>query len=765
MRLLRRKQNNDDFELVTFSADDVPPYAILSHTWIDDQEVTYDELVAGTGKNKAGYDKIRFCGNRAAQDNLQYFWVDTCCIDKLDHAELSQAIHLMFRWYRDASRCYVYLSDVPCSPPGARCEQPGRPWESAFRRSRWFTRGWTLQELLAPSTVEFFSREGRKLDDKGSLGTLLHEITGIPKSALEGARLNEFTVDERFIWAERRQTKLPEDKVYSLSGIFDIQIPLYYGKEGAEDAHRRLREAIDKREKCMRDLYITDPRDDKKRIEDTKGGLLEDSFRWVLENSDFRKWRSDQQSRLLWVKGDPGKGKTMLLCGISNVLDKPTVKTALISYFFCQATDLRLNNATAVLRGLIYQLASQQPSLVSHIQKKYDQAGKALFEDANAWVALSKILTNMLQDQSLSETHIVIDALDECIADLHKLLDFIARQAASSSHVKWIVSSRNLPDIEEQLERVGHNIRLCLELNAKSVSTAVSIYIQHKVNGLAQRKKYNDRTRDAVLNYLSSNADNTFLWVSLVCQDLEMIPHWNTLNRLKTFPPGLDSLYDRMLEQIRGSHSADLCTRILATMIVVYRPITLTELECLVDGLKDMSDNTEAIIEVIRFCGSFLTVRSGTIYFVHQSAKDYLLKEAPNEIFPFGIEETHHLILLRSLHALSGTLQRDIYGLRAPGYSIEQVKRPNPDPLAATRYACVFWIDHLCDWVSGTCTNHKEDLCSGGIVELFMKKKYLYWLEALSLCGSLSEGVISIDKLKALLQVSRPVCLNIFANF
>ncbi|KIM96195.1 hypothetical protein OIDMADRAFT_59268 [Oidiodendron maius Zn] len=179
MRLLRRKQNNDDFELAIFSTDDVPPYAILSHTWIDGQEVTYDELVTGTGKNKAGYDKIRFCGKRAAQDNLQYFWVDTCCIDKSSYAELSQAIHLMFRRYRDASRCYVYLSDVPYSPPDARCE-PGRPWEFAFRRSRWFTRGWTLQELLTQSTVEFFSREGRRLDDKSSLGKLLHEISYLP---------------------------------------------------------------------------------------------------------------------------------------------------------------------------------------------------------------------------------------------------------------------------------------------------------------------------------------------------------------------------------------------------------------------------------------------------------------------------------------------------------------------------------------------------------------------------------------------------------
>jgi hypothetical protein len=103
MRLLRRK-SSDDFELATFNTDDLPPYAILSHTWTDG-EVTYDELVAGTGKNKAGYDKISFCGERATADNLQYFWVDTCCIDKSINQELQTAINSMFRWYQRASKC------------------------------------------------------------------------------------------------------------------------------------------------------------------------------------------------------------------------------------------------------------------------------------------------------------------------------------------------------------------------------------------------------------------------------------------------------------------------------------------------------------------------------------------------------------------------------------------------------------------------------------------------------------------------------------
>ena len=275
---------------------------------------------------------------------------------------------------------------------------------------------------------------------------------------------------------------------------------------------------------CIQHLRLTDPRDDKMRIEETKGGLLEGSYHWILENSDFQQWRNDQQSRLLWIKSDPGKGKTMLLCGIVNELKKSMAKTDLLSYFFCQATDSRINNAIAVLRGLVFLLVDQQPSLISHIRKKHDCAGKALFEDANAWVALSEIFTSILQDPSLNSTYLIIDALDECVGDLPKLLDFIVQKSFVSPRVKWIVSSRNWPNIEERLERAGHKVSLCLELNAESVSTAVSIYIQYKVLQLAQQKRYDDKTRDAVLDHLFSNANNTFLWVALVCQNLEKIP-------------------------------------------------------------------------------------------------------------------------------------------------------------------------------------------------------------------------------------------------
>jgi hypothetical protein len=241
MRLLER-QNPDEFLLTKkFSDDDIPPYAILSHTWrLDNEEVTFEDLKKGDSKSKAGYNKIRFCGEQAARGRLKYFWVDTCCIDKPNSTELSEAINSMFRWYFNSVKCYVYLSDVSIGEDDTQQLEP--TWMQEFRTSRWFTRGWTLQELLAPASVEFFSSEGRRLGDKSSLKYQIHEITGIPVQALEG-RLSEFTIEERMLWAERRETKVKEDRAYSLLGIFGIHMPLIYG-EGTENAFRRLLQEI-----------------------------------------------------------------------------------------------------------------------------------------------------------------------------------------------------------------------------------------------------------------------------------------------------------------------------------------------------------------------------------------------------------------------------------------------------------------------------------------------------------------------------------------
>jgi Heterokaryon incompatibility protein (HET) len=242
MRLLE-DDGHGNLSLVEKHDNNIPLYAILSHTWgADGDEVTFRDLREGTARNKAGYEKIEFCRAQAASDGLQYFWVDTCCIDKSSSAELTEAINSMFRWYQNATRCYVYLSDVPTADNAA--DQQATTWKAAFRKSRWFRRGWTLQELIAPASVDFFSKESIHLGSKKSLEGYINEITRIGLRALRGSPLTDFDIEDRFAWANNRDTKRPEDQAYSLLGIFNVHMPLIYG-EGKENAFIRLRKEID----------------------------------------------------------------------------------------------------------------------------------------------------------------------------------------------------------------------------------------------------------------------------------------------------------------------------------------------------------------------------------------------------------------------------------------------------------------------------------------------------------------------------------------
>jgi Heterokaryon incompatibility protein (HET) len=243
MRLLK-DEGHGILSLVEKHDSAIPQYAILSHTW-GAEEVTFKDVVEGTGKNKAGYEKIEFCRKQASSDGLSYFWVDTCCIDKSSSAELSEAINSMFRWYQNADKCYAYLSNVSTSGHTTDPQLLQTTWIEVFRNSRWFFRGWTLQELIAPASVEFFSREGNRLGSKKSLEQDIHETTGIAVEALRGGSLLDFTVEERMSWANRRKTERPEDEAYALLGIFNIRMRPDYG-EGKRNAFERLQRKIEK---------------------------------------------------------------------------------------------------------------------------------------------------------------------------------------------------------------------------------------------------------------------------------------------------------------------------------------------------------------------------------------------------------------------------------------------------------------------------------------------------------------------------------------
>lgn len=348
----------------------------------------------------------------------------------------------------------------------------------------------------------------------------------------------------------------------------------------------------------------------------------------------------------------------------------------------------------------------------------------------------------MLKDPILGSAVLIVDALDECDASRTQLLDFIIR-ASAIFPAKWIVSSRNWPDIEERLSTAGKKVTLCLELNEDSIADAVHAYIQYKVDELTRLKTYDEETRQVVSQHFTNKSNNTFLWVALVFQELASpeVQSWEALDILKTLPSGLESLYQRMMERIGKSRHESLCRQILAVASVVYRPITLKEMTSTVQSLARFADNLAALGKLVAFCGSFLTVRHDTVYFLHQSAKDFLLEKASNEILQHGIVDQHYDMFRGSLKVLSSTLRRDIYNLQHPGFCIDDISPPDPDPLAPVSYACIHWVDHLRG------SGRAEDQTAQSVYD-FLKRKYLYWLESLSLLRSMSTAVLTVQHLE-----------------
>ena len=245
MRLL----NTKTFEFVSINDPRSIHYAILSHVWSKQGEQTYQDILELTveanresNPRRASYvltrisAKVRRCCGQALADGYEFVWIDSCCIDKTSSAELSEAINSMYTWYGGAARCYAFLEDVDDD------DNPYAP-ASHFRGSAWFTRGWTLQELIAPALVVFLSREWYPIGTKSSLAPLIEAITGIEVDILTGVRSpREVSVSKRMSWAAKRVTTREEDRAYSLLGLFGIHMPTIYGE--GQDAFFRLQEKI-----------------------------------------------------------------------------------------------------------------------------------------------------------------------------------------------------------------------------------------------------------------------------------------------------------------------------------------------------------------------------------------------------------------------------------------------------------------------------------------------------------------------------------------
>jgi len=542
------------------------------------------------------------------------------------------------------------------------------------------------------------------------------------------------------------------------------------GKLG--DIHQTLQDFValqktirrdDMEAECRRELRVVDPQHDMERIERSKDELVDDAYRWILHTEEYTKftnWYDNRPNgspcRLLWVNGPAGTGKTMLMIGIIRELYRlPVALTPKLSFFFCQGTVTGLNNATAVLRSLIWLLLLQQPGLISHLLQKYIESGAALFNDQNAFYALSEAFQNMLKDTDLSPVYFVVDALDECEQGLDNLIKLISVSLTLSDKVKWLVSSR--PTVKLYTPDTAGSL---VELDAQKLEDPVNAYIKHKLFTLKTRDGYDERVLAKVADKIRQQAQNTFLWVALVFKELDVedenhikVHGMYALEIIGEIPSGLKELYDHMMTKIEKGKRRDpqYCRNVLVAAVLAYRPLTLSELAVLADLPPEMDAQT-----IVKKCGSFLTTKDETVYLIHQSAKDYLDENNTSRLQLEGVCQGHADIGRRSINAMSSVLKQNIFNLDF-GFRPMDITPPKPDPLAKIRYSCVFWADHLC-FENGESPACKQELTDDGRVFEFLKERFLCWLESLSLLGNLSDGVQSIRRLLHIAQVCFEGC-------
>ena len=253
--------NTASLTLSEFVGKEIPHYAILSHTW-GKEEISFEALSNGHCQHLKGYAKIQACSSLAASEGFEWVWIDTCCIDKKSSAELSEAINSMYSWYENAIVCYAYLEDLSLKGSNAsilRGESISGSRQT-FRMSRWFSRGWTLQELLAPRSVVFYDKDWIEIGTKKSLQAEISAATNINPLCLNNH--DAASTAQKLSWAAHRQTTREEDMAYCLLGLLNVNMPLLYGE--GKNAFRRLQEEVIKTSSdhsifawTNKDLYIS----------------------------------------------------------------------------------------------------------------------------------------------------------------------------------------------------------------------------------------------------------------------------------------------------------------------------------------------------------------------------------------------------------------------------------------------------------------------------------------------------------------------------
>nr|KAK5433266.1 hypothetical protein LTR18_010904 [Exophiala xenobiotica] len=640
MRLLKISDRGE-LSFTDYLTTDIPPYAILSHTWgTDQEEVTFKDFIDGRAKNKEGYTKIQFCADQARKDGLRHFWIDTCCIDKTDPAELSEAIVSMFRWYASAARCYVFLDSVTaCKRDSVGNTQI---WE-AFRNSRWFTRGWTLQELLAPKRVGFYSRDRVFLGDKDTLKHVIHEITGIPIAALHGI----FNVSMPPVYGERENAfhRLTSEIVRTygrrLEGIWQSivasdsrDVVRDTGPTSTPTAEATL---LDRRKTMLASLGFEQM--DSRRS--TIRTAYSTTCQWLLRHPDYLDWIDPQKIHehcgFLWINGKPGAGKSTLVKFAHASADRARPESEIILSFFFNARGDELEKSTVgMYRALLFQLLTTMPDLqdllddVSHVT---GQSGSPVCTVETLCELLSAATARLGHRQ----LKCFIDALDECdeqqVQDMIAFFEELGQATLNHGSQLYICfASRHYPTINI---RSGRQLTLEYE---DGHAEDLEKYVQSHLR--AGKGKVIEEVRTQIRD----KANGVFLWVVLVVpmlnEEFKRGRIFALQKKLREIPAKLSDLFkDILTKDCTNMDDLLLC---LQWILFAERPLRREEFYfAMLAGLESESEymtawNSEDITtdDMNRFVlnsskglAELTRSKSPTVQFIHESVRDYLIKE------------------------------------------------------------------------------------------------------------------------------------------
>ncbi|EUC45214.1 hypothetical protein COCMIDRAFT_36994 [Bipolaris oryzae ATCC 44560] len=580
----------------------------------------------------------------------------------------------MFKWYRNASKCYVYLSDVSSTD----CDSES----VAFSESKWFTRGWTLQELLAPSCVQFFSKEGVLLGDKHSLAKEISRITKIPVEALQGYDLSKFTVEERMRWAEERKTTREEDQVYSLLGIFNIHMSILYGEDEKVSKTKEWLSAPDTSINYLEAL--------KQRQHNTG--------QWLLDGARYETWKLESAS-CIWLYGIPGCGKTILISTILEDIflycDKHLGYA--LAFFYFDFNDIQKQDAERMLRSVVVQLLEESAEIPLSLD--------ALFSSHNngkrppAFNSLLEVARDLIVQ--FPQVYIVLDALDECTqwSELMKMLETIASWKLPNLHL--IMTSREEPDIKSALtDLVDSQNSICIQSDL--VDRDIQLYIRQRLSNdksLVKWKK-DPALQQEIEIALMEGSRGMFRWAACQLDTLGKCLNRSKLRKaLETLPSTLDKTYERVLESVSDEY-AEYAIRILQWLAFSERPLTVEELAevIAIDISRNPEFDRDEVLEnpfdVLRICSSLITITDHRCYsarsvvvLAHYSVKEYLISDR--------IKRGHVALYSLQATACQGTMAAACLGYLNQFQKPELVTKQSLEGFKLARYCAEFW--RICD--------------------------------------------------------------------